>query len=32
MTSTHFLVLLVILIVLVCLLIQKMNNSWFGLV
>lgn len=31
MTSTHFLVLLVILIVLVCLLIRKMNNSWFGL-
>jgi branched-chain amino acid transport system permease protein len=31
MTPTHFLVLLVILIVLVCLLIRKMNNSWFGL-
>jgi branched-chain amino acid transport system permease protein len=31
MTSTYFLVLLVILIVLVCLLIRKMNNSWFGL-
>jgi branched-chain amino acid transport system permease protein len=31
MTSTYFLVLLVLLIVLVCLLIRKMNNSWFGL-
>lgn len=31
MTATHFLVLLLILIVLVCLLIRKMNNSWFGL-
>lgn len=31
MTSIHFLVLLVILIILVCLLIRKMNNSWFGL-
>lgn len=31
MTSIHFLVLLIILIVLVCLLIRKMNNSWFGL-
>jgi branched-chain amino acid transport system permease protein len=31
MTLMHFLVLLLILIVLVCLLIRKMNNSWFGL-
>lgn len=31
MTPTHFLVLLVILIVMVCMLIRKMNNSWFGL-
>lgn len=31
MTSTHFLVLLIILILLVCMLISKMNNSWFGL-
>lgn len=31
MTPSYFLVLLLILIVLVCLLIRKMNNSWFGL-
>jgi len=31
MTPLHFLILLLILIVLVCLLIRKMNNSWFGL-
>lgn len=31
MTITHFLVLLIILNILVCLLIRKMNSSWFGL-
>ncbi len=31
MTPTYFLVLLTILIVLVCMLIRKMNSSWFGL-
>lgn len=31
MTPLHFLVLLVILIVIVCLLIRKMTRSWFGL-